>query len=44
VDRFLAQMSWDKTVEGMLVQIESCASRNIVHPPLPMNVEPQERP
>ncbi len=43
VDRFLAQMSWDKTVEGMLAQIEKCAPRSIAPRLLARDLEPQGR-
>jgi hypothetical protein len=39
----LAQMSWDKTVQGMLDEIERCGSRNIAPPGLAIQLEPQER-
>lgn len=42
-DKFLAQMSWDKTVEGMLAQIERCASRNLAPALRGRHVEPRER-
>jgi glycosyltransferase involved in cell wall biosynthesis len=40
VDRFLAEMSWDKTVEGMLAQIERCGPHSIVPRLLTLDLEP----
>jgi hypothetical protein len=43
VDGFLGQMSWDKTVDGMLAQIERCALGSVAPAHVRVRLESRER-